>query len=152
MKRLSVIVMAALAVVLAGCAGCRSAEGAGQVIGDYGTAGRTLGKATWYAYKFLKTDAKYAEYTAKAEDLYAMLDAGNADIGSVNTIALAVCKTALAAKYGEAKAELIADSILLGGAIADRIIEQRIDTDGVNKFIGNFKAAIDECRQAENKK
>ena len=81
-----------------------------------------------------------------------MLDAGNADIGAVNTVALAVCKAALTAKYGEARAELIAESILLGGALADRIVEQRIDTEAAGQFIAAFKAAIDEGREAANKK
>lgn len=150
MKTLSIALAALLAVSM--FTGCKSAEGPGSVIKDWGQAGRTLGRATWYAYAFLKSDAKYAEYTAKAEDLYAQLDAGNADIGAVNTIALSVCKAALTAKYGEARAELIAESILLGGALADRIVEQRIDTEAASQFIAAFKAAIDEGREAANKK
>lgn len=132
--------------------GCQSTNAFSKVrdvvVGDdYKAAGEIVGEAGYYAYCILKESGEYPEYVEKAEEIYKALDEGDyGNIGAINEIGLKMCETALAAKYGYAKAVLITRAVKIGGCIADRIIANRIDTVAANQFAAGFLNGVNKAR------
>lgn len=137
-------------LMLAGCTSTSGFFGAvhSVIVGDdYEAAGETLGQAGYYAYCWLKEDGSYPDQVAKCEELYtAIQKTGSQDIGAVNEAAVEVCRIALAAKYGTAKATLITQAIRIGGAIADRIMARRLDTVAASQFTAGFLAGVQKAK------
>ena len=150
---LTIICLAALIASSCLWTGCASNGNSGllgtvkQVIvgDDYEAAGKVVGEAGYDAYVILKGNPKYDKYTKKCEEIYAALDAQDAElkIGTINTVAMEVMNAALTVKYGYAKAQLITTGVRIGGAVADRIIAKRVDAVAADQFLKGFKQGVD---------
>ena len=113
---------------------------------DYEAAGKTVGEAAYMGFLILEGNPKYDKYTEKCKELYKALDNAESEtvkLGTVNSIAMEVMQVALTAKYGYVKAQLITTGVRIGGAVADRIIANKVDTVAADKFIKGFKEGID---------
>ena len=117
------------------------------VIGDdYYATGKMLGGASAIGYKLVEGNPKYDKYTAACKDIYNALDANDdtLTVGSINNVALDMCRVALTAKYGYVYGALLTDGIIVGGRVADRIIAKRVDEVAAEQFLRGFKDGVDE--------
>jgi hypothetical protein len=132
-----------------GCVGTPMLGAVKNVLGDdYEAAGRTVGEAGYVAYTLIKDKPKYEKYAQKCEELYKALDdAEEVKVGTVNELAIDVCRAALTTRYGYGKAMLIMEGVRIGGAVADRIIARKVDEVAAEQFLRGFKAGIDRARE-----
>lgn len=156
MKKFALLfIMAALAATLV-FTGCASKSGGKSMLGtvkeviigdDYEAAGETLGDVSVTAYTILKGNPKYDKYTGKMEKLWEALNKadGGVTAGNVNELALEVAQVALTAKYGYPYSKAITTGIRIGGAIADRIIANKVDDVAAEQFLKGFKAGVDKA-------
>lgn len=161
MKKMTTIIMAALlAVTIATFTGCKSTSNLVKPLGntftvaDYKAAGEAVGEAGYYAYAYLKQDAKYAKYTTRCEELYAALEAaqgGDAnqsiDVADVNDAALQVLQVVLAAKYGPTQAALITAGARLGVGFAYQLVKSKIPQDKLSLYLDGVWAGIQTAKK-----
>jgi hypothetical protein len=153
MKKLFILLTACIAIV--GMTGC--AEVSKGFFGnlskvllpdDYEVAGQMTGEAAYMAYVVMKGDPKYDKYTAKMEEIYKALEAGEKEslvMGDLNNTFLEVMRVAMTAKYGYVKGALITDGIRIGGVIADRIVSGKIDTVKAEQYLNGVKKGVDNA-------
>lgn len=153
MKKLFILLTACIAIV--GMTGCTQVSkgffgNLSKVIlpDDYEVAGQMTGEAAYMAYVIMKGDPKYDKYTAKMEEIYKALEAGEKEslvMGDLNNTFLEVMRVAMTAKYGYVKGALITDGIRIGGVIADRIVSGKIDTIKAEQYLNGVKKGVDNA-------
>lgn len=161
MKKTTIILMAALlAVTITTFTGCQSTStlvkplGNTFTVADYKAAGEAVGEAGYYAYAYLKQDAKYAKYTTRCEELYAALEAaqgGDAnqsiDVADINDAALQVLQVVLAAKYGPTQAALITAGARIGVGFAYQLVKSKIPEDKLSLYLDGVWAGIQNAKR-----
>lgn len=162
-KKLNLIFTTILMVTIAALplftSGCKSTSVLGSSLGnnltvaDYKAAGEAVGEAGYYAYAYLKQDAKYAKYTTRCEELYAALEAaqgGDAnqsiDVADVNDAALQVLQVVLAAKYGPTQAALITAGARIGVGFAYQLVKSKIPQDKLSLYLDGVWAGIQNAK------
>lgn len=162
-KKLNLIFTTMLMVTIAALplftGGCKSTSVLGSSLGnnlniaDYKAAGEAVGEAGYYAYAYLKQDAKYAKYTTRCEELYAALEAaqgGDAnqsiDVADVNDAALQVLQVVLAAKYGPTQAALITAGARIGVGFAYQLVKSKIPQDKLSLYLDGVWAGIQNAK------
>ena len=162
-KKLNLIFTTMLMVTIAALplftSGCKSTSVLGSSLGnnlnvqDYKAAGEAVGEAGYYAYAYLKQDAKYAKYTTRCEELYAALEAaqgGDAnqsiDVAAVNDAALQVLQVVLAAKYGPTQAALITAGARIGVGFAYQLVKSKIPQDKLSLYLDGVWAGIQNAK------
>ena len=161
MKKMTTIIMAALlAVTIATFTGCKSTSNLVKPLGntftvaDYKAAGEAVGEAGYYAYAYLKQDAKYAKYTTRCEEIYAALEAAQGgdteqtiDVAAVNDAALQVLNVVLAAKYGPTQAALITAGARLGVGFAYQLVKSKIPEDKLSLYLDGVWQGIQQAKK-----
>jgi hypothetical protein len=162
-KKLNLIFTTMLMVTIAALplftSGCKSTSVLGSSLGnnlnvqDYKAAGEAVGEAGYYAYAYLKQDAKYAKYTTRCEELYAALESaqgGDAnqsiDVADVNDAALQVLQVVLAAKYGPTQAALITAGARIGVGFAYQLVKSKIPQDKLSLYLDGVWAGIQNAK------
>ena len=163
-KKLNLIFATMLMVTIATLplftSGCKSTSVLGSSLGnnltvaDYKAAGEAVGEAGYYAYAYLKQDAKYAKYTTRCEEIYAALEAaqgGDAnqsiDVAAVNDAALQVLQVVLAAKYGPTQAALIMAGARIGVGFAYQLVKSKIPEDKLSLYLDGVWAGIQQAKK-----
>lgn len=163
-KKLNLIFTTMLMVTIAALplftGGCKSTSVLGSSLGnnlnvqDYKAAGEAVGEAGYYAYAYLKQDAKYAKYTTRCEELYAALEAaqgGDAnqsiDVADINDAALQVLQVVLAAKYGPTQAALITAGARIGVGFAYQLVKSKIPQDKLSLYLDGVWAGIQQAKK-----
>jgi hypothetical protein len=153
MKKLFILLAACIAIV--GMTGCTQVSkgffgNLSKVVlpDDYEVAGQMTGEAAYMAYVIMKGDPKYDKYTAKMEEIYKALEAGEKEslvMGDLNNTFLEVMRVAMTAKYGYVKGALVTDGIRIGGVIADRIVSGKVDTVKAEQYLNGVKKGVDNA-------
>ena len=163
-KNLNLIFTTILMVTIASLplftGGCKSTSVLGSSLGnnlniaDYKAAGEAVGEAGYYAYAYLKQDAKYSKYTTRCEELYAALESaqgGDAeqsiDVADVNDAALQVLQVVLAAKYGPTQAALITAGARIGVGFAYQLVKSKIPQDKLSLYLDGVWAGIQQAKK-----
>ena len=152
MKKFALILITCIlsVVCFTGCAskGLNLLSGVKDVVigDDYYATAKMLGGASAIGYKLVEGNPKYDKYTAACRDIYNALDANDdtLTVGSINNVAIDMCRVALTAKYGYVYGALLTDGIIVGGRVADRIIAKRVDKVAAEQFLRGFKDGVDE--------
>ena len=162
-KIFNIILIAVLVAITAfsviDMTGCTTASPLGQAVGssltvtDYKLAGQAIGEAGYYAYAYLKQDAKYAKYTSRCEEIYKALEAaqgGDAnqsiDVAAVNDAALQVLQVVLAAKYGPTQAALITAGARIGVGFAYQLLKSKIPQDKLSLYLAGVWQGIQQAK------
>lgn len=160
--RLFMLLAVAVAVIIAVnlSSGCKSTSPLAGSLGntlqvsDYRASGEAVGEAGYYAYSFLKQDAKYAKYTQRCEEIYKALEAaqgGDADasidVAAINDAALQVLQVVLAAKYGPTQAALITAGARIGVGFAYNLVKQKIPEDKLSVYLDGVWAGIQRAKR-----
>ena len=163
-KKLNLIFTTILMVTIAALplftSGCKSTSVLGSSLGnnlniaDYKAAGEAVGEAGYYAYAYLKQDAKYAKYTTRCEEIYKALEAaqgGDAnqsiDVADVNDAALQVLQVVLAAKYGPTQAALITAGARIGVGFAYQLVKSKIPQDKLSLYLDGVWSGIQQAKK-----
>ena len=139
--------------------GCKTASPLGDALGssltvtDYKAAGEAVGEAGYYAYAYLKQDAKYEKYTKRCEEIYTALEKaqdGDAsqsiDVAAVNDAALQVLQVVLAAKYGPTQAALITAGARIGVGFAYQLVKSKIPQDKLSLYLDGVWTGIQTAK------
>lgn len=139
--------------------GCKTVSPLGDALGsqlsvaDYKAAGEAVGEAGYYAYAYLKQDAKYEKYTKRCEEIYAALEkaqGGDAsqsiDVAAVNDAALQVLNVVLAAKYGPTQAALITAGARIGVGFAYNLVKKNIPESKLNLYLDGVWSGIQTAK------
>lgn len=154
------ILMLTIATLPLFTSGCKSTSVLGSSLGnnlniaDYKAAGEAVGEAGYYAYAYLKQDAKYAKYTTRCEELYSALEAAQGgdpnqsiDVADVNDAALQVLQVVLAAKYGPTQAALITAGARIGVGFAYQLVKSKIPEDKLSLYLDGVWAGIQQAKK-----
>lgn len=117
------------------------------VIGDdYYAAGKTVGKGSVLAFHALEGNDKYSDITGKCKELWKELDSqeGDLNIGTINTIAIEVCRKAVTARYGWLAGTAAADALNVAGIVIDRNLAKKIDAVAATQFVSGFHDGAEE--------
>lgn len=113
---------------------------------DYYAAGKTVGKGSVIAYYALLGNDKYSDITGKCKELWKELDnqEGDFSIGTINKIAIEVCRKAVTDRYGFLAGTAAADALNVAGVVIDRNLAKKIDAVATSQFVSGYHDGVEE--------
>lgn len=149
------LIMAAFAALIilpaTGCTSTKKTNLIGTVknaiVGDdYYAAGKTVGKGSVLAFHALEGNDKYSDITGKCKELWKELDnqEGDFSIGTINKIAIEVCRKAVTDRYGFLAGTAAADALNVAGVVIDRNLAKKIDAVATSQFVSGYHDGVEE--------
>ena len=152
MKKITVILMCAMALCMVGCKSLDLGK-LGDVkpsvnVNDPYKLGKAAGYGGYLGYGVCKGNQKYEKEVAMCEEIWARLQADDdtLTVADLNNLALQMAAAAVSEKEGYVYGAAILLAGQAAGSFADQVIAEKVDTEAVNQFLAGVKDGVKQAQ------
>lgn len=152
MKKITVIIMCALALCIVGCKSLDISK-IGDIkpsvnVNDPYKLGKAVGYGGYLGYGVCKNNPKYENQVALCEEIWVKLEAGDdtLTVADLNNLALQMAATAVSEKEGYVYGAAILLAGQAAGSFADQVIAEKVNTESVNLFLAGVQAGVKQAQ------